>query len=188
MAPAELRELKDQLQDLLSKGFIQPSISLWGALVLFVKKKDGTVRILQHVFTRRNLNSRQQRWMELLKDYDITILYHLGKAKEVADTLSRKSTSRVLVFIEARSSLLDQIKSKQSVDPILCKIWDKVLSGEAKEAVIDEEGIFENQGARVCSSSRMKRDIADYVSKCLNCQQDKYEHQRPGGTLAECPS
>ena len=45
MAPAELKELKDQLQDLLSKGFIRPSVSPWGAPVLFVKKKDGTMRM-----------------------------------------------------------------------------------------------------------------------------------------------
>ena len=45
MAPAELKELKGQLQDLLSKGFIRPSVSPWGAPVLFVKKKDGTMRI-----------------------------------------------------------------------------------------------------------------------------------------------
>ena len=45
MAPAELKELKDQLQDLLSKGFIRPSVSPWGAPVLFVKKKDGTIRM-----------------------------------------------------------------------------------------------------------------------------------------------
>ena len=39
MAPAELRELKAQLEELLSKGFIRPGISPWGAPVLFVKKK-----------------------------------------------------------------------------------------------------------------------------------------------------
>ena len=42
MAP-ELKELKAQLEELLSKGFIRPSTSLWGALVLFVKKKDGSL-------------------------------------------------------------------------------------------------------------------------------------------------
>ena len=41
MAPAELKELKAQLEELLSKGFIRPSTSSWGAPVLFVKKKDG---------------------------------------------------------------------------------------------------------------------------------------------------
>ncbi|WRX30253.1 Reverse transcriptase domain - like 10 [Theobroma cacao] len=45
MAPAELKELKVQLQELVDKGFIRPSISPWGAPVLFVKKKDGTLRL-----------------------------------------------------------------------------------------------------------------------------------------------
>ena len=45
MALAELRELKAQLEQLLSKGFIRPSISPWGAPVLFVKKKDGSLRL-----------------------------------------------------------------------------------------------------------------------------------------------
>ncbi|KAH0773918.1 hypothetical protein KY290_011055 [Solanum tuberosum] len=45
MAPAELKELKDQLKDLLDKGFIRPSISPWGAPVLFVRKKDGSLRM-----------------------------------------------------------------------------------------------------------------------------------------------
>ena len=45
MTPVELKELKLQLQELLEKGFIRPSISPWGAQVLFVKKKDGTLRL-----------------------------------------------------------------------------------------------------------------------------------------------
>ena len=36
---------------------------------------------LQYVFTQKELNLRQRRWFELLKDYDIDVLYHLGKAK-----------------------------------------------------------------------------------------------------------
>ncbi|XP_070010744.1 uncharacterized protein [Nicotiana sylvestris] len=45
MAPAKLKELKEQLKDLLEKGFIRPSTSPWGAQVLFVQKKDGLLRI-----------------------------------------------------------------------------------------------------------------------------------------------
>ncbi|KAL0454725.1 UNVERIFIED_CONTAM: Transposon Ty3-G Gag-Pol polyprotein [Sesamum latifolium] len=45
MAPSELKELKKQLEELLDKGFIRPSISPWGAPVLFVKKKDGSMRL-----------------------------------------------------------------------------------------------------------------------------------------------
>ena len=45
MAPTELKELKEQLKDLLDKGFIRPSICPWGASVLFVRKKDGSLRM-----------------------------------------------------------------------------------------------------------------------------------------------
>ncbi|KAL0555978.1 hypothetical protein IC582_004481 [Cucumis melo] len=45
MAPTELKELKVQLQKLLDKGFIRPSVSPWGVPVLFVKKKDGSMRL-----------------------------------------------------------------------------------------------------------------------------------------------
>ena len=43
MAPVEFKELKEQLKDLLDKGFIRPSVSPWGASVLFVRKKDGSL-------------------------------------------------------------------------------------------------------------------------------------------------
>ncbi|XP_040942739.1 uncharacterized protein [Gossypium hirsutum] len=45
MAPKELKELKVEFQELLDKGFIRPSVSPWDAPVLFVKKKDGTLRL-----------------------------------------------------------------------------------------------------------------------------------------------
>ncbi|PON67921.1 hypothetical protein PanWU01x14_099180, partial [Parasponia andersonii] len=45
MAPAEMEELREQLDDLLSKGFIHSSTSPWGAPVLFAKKADGSLRL-----------------------------------------------------------------------------------------------------------------------------------------------
>nr|GFD21722.1 putative reverse transcriptase domain-containing protein [Tanacetum cinerariifolium] len=45
VAPIELKELKDQLQELLERGFIRLSMSPWGAPVLFVRKKDGSMRL-----------------------------------------------------------------------------------------------------------------------------------------------
>jgi hypothetical protein len=45
MAPVEMQELKKQLEELENKGFIQSSVSPWGAPVLFVKKKDGNLRL-----------------------------------------------------------------------------------------------------------------------------------------------
>ena len=45
----------------------------------------------KYIFIRRDLNMRQRIWMEFLEDYDFTMHYHPGKAKVVADALSRKS-------------------------------------------------------------------------------------------------
>nr|GFB53467.1 putative reverse transcriptase domain-containing protein [Tanacetum cinerariifolium] len=45
LAPSEMKELSDQLKELSDKGFIRPNSSPWRALVLFVKKKDGSFRM-----------------------------------------------------------------------------------------------------------------------------------------------
>ena len=55
MAPAELKELNAQLQDLLDKGFTHPNVSPWGAPVLFVKKKDDSMYLCVNY---RELNKR----------------------------------------------------------------------------------------------------------------------------------
>ena len=46
---------------------------------------------MKYIFTLRDLNMRQCRWMEYLEDYDFTLLYHNTKANVVADSLNRKS-------------------------------------------------------------------------------------------------
>ena len=45
MAPTELKELKTQLHELLDKGFVRPSVLPWGVPILFVKKKNGALRM-----------------------------------------------------------------------------------------------------------------------------------------------
>ena len=45
---------------------------------------------LKYIFTQKELNMRQRRWLELIKDYDMNLQYHPGKANVVADALSRK--------------------------------------------------------------------------------------------------
>jgi hypothetical protein len=46
---------------------------------------------LKYIFTQSELNMRQRRWLELIKDYELEIHYHSGKANVVADALSRKA-------------------------------------------------------------------------------------------------
>ncbi|XP_070022674.1 uncharacterized protein [Nicotiana sylvestris] len=160
------KELNEHLEELLEKGFIRLSVSLWGAPILFVKKKDAcggikvdprkieAVQSYPHPTTtteiksfmglvgyyrqfvegfssiatsltrltqkgaasrwsddcKRDLNLRQQRWLELLKDYDITILYHPGKANVIVDALRRKTESMgsfTFISAEERSLALD---------------------------------------------------------------------------------
>ncbi|GJW36258.1 putative reverse transcriptase domain-containing protein [Tanacetum coccineum] len=57
LAPSEMQELSNQLQELADKGFIRPSTLPWGALVLFVKKKDGSFRMCLSVYLKIDLRS-----------------------------------------------------------------------------------------------------------------------------------
>ena len=52
---------------------------------------------LKYIFTQKELNLRQRRWLELIKDYDMRLHYHPEKAKVVADALSRKSHVNTLM-------------------------------------------------------------------------------------------
>jgi hypothetical protein len=54
---------------------------------------------LKYFFTKKELNMRQKRWLEMIKDYECEINYHLGKANVVVDALSRKSTVELVALI-----------------------------------------------------------------------------------------
>jgi hypothetical protein len=52
---------------------------------------------LKYIFTQKDLNLRQRRWLELIKDYDLDIQYHPGKANVAADALSWKGQTNMLI-------------------------------------------------------------------------------------------
>ncbi|PON68450.1 Ribonuclease H-like domain containing protein [Parasponia andersonii] len=63
---------------------------------------------LKYFFTQKELNMRQRRWLELVKDYDCEINYHLGKANVVADALSRKPLAAMsLKYVDRKPLLMD---------------------------------------------------------------------------------
>lgn len=53
---------------------------------------------------------RQRRWLELLKDYELTINYHPGKANVVADALSRKASSSLVAMITTQRHILEDVR------------------------------------------------------------------------------
>ncbi|XP_074292753.1 uncharacterized protein LOC141619633 [Silene latifolia] len=214
MEDKELEKLKKHQNELLDKGYILPSVSPWGAPVLFVNKKDGSMRlcinyrVLNHVTVKNRfvvvfidyilvysktkeeheehlrdggiswpcdlerwcigdpskteavsnweapknvaeirsflcLAGYYRRWMKLIGDYDMEIIYHEGKANVVANAFSRKSVHSlctamslmklkdemtkmgihmirkgdVIGNLTIEPELYDDIKRKQELDP-----------------------------------------------------------------------
>ncbi|KAL4032686.1 hypothetical protein IC575_005767 [Cucumis melo] len=70
---------------------------------------------LKYIFDQKELNLRQRRWLELIKDYDCTIEYHPGKANVVADALSRKLRLPKSALCGIRASLLSELKGFKAV-------------------------------------------------------------------------
>ena len=64
---------------------------------------------LKYIFTQRDLNMRQRRWMEFLEDYDFTLHYHPGKANVVADAISRKSRGALASIASREWRMLETV-------------------------------------------------------------------------------
>ena len=65
---------------------------------------------LKYIFTQKELNLRQHRWLELIKDYDMRLHYHPGKTNVVADALSRKSYINMLITGGLPKELADDLR------------------------------------------------------------------------------
>ena len=66
---------------------------------------------LKYLFTQKELNLRQRRWLELIKDYELIIEYHPGKANVVADALSQKSSATLAYICTTYMPLLVEMKA-----------------------------------------------------------------------------
>jgi hypothetical protein len=202
---------------------------------------------LKYIFTQADLNMRQRRMLELIKDYDLEVHYHLRKANVVADALSRKSQcncmmmnyrintlcdelsklrievipSGTLSHISVEPTLLDQIvmaqlsdkgvqiikeNLHQEVDKYKCFrqdrkgiLWfeDRLVVPKnryLKKRILDEAHLSKfsvHSGSTKMYHdlkplywwTRMKREIAQYVSKCDTRQRIKASHLKSAGAL-----
>ena len=179
---------------------------------------------LKYLPSQRELNLRQRRWMELIKDYDYVIDYHLGKANVVADALSRKTVQTlralnahlslsddgtVVAKLIARPNLLNRVLEAQKKDEKISTIIKQIGDGketefevmedrslyykdrvcvpndcELNKAILDEEhnGSFSIHPGSIKMYqdlkmsfwwSEMKREVSEFVTKCLVCQKVK---------------
>jgi hypothetical protein len=82
----------------LELAVVVHTLKIWRHYMVGNKCKNFTDhKSLKYIFTQRDLNLRQRRWLELIKDYDLDIQYHPGKANVVEDALSRKSEASMLI-------------------------------------------------------------------------------------------
>jgi hypothetical protein len=206
---------------------------------------------LKYIFTQADLNMRQRRWLELVKDYDIEVHYHPGKANVVADALSRKAYCHCLSIeafsetlcwemrklnleiipqgssnhIAVEPTLQDSIIMAQLHDEGVKIIKQQLAQGEEKYKCfqVDRKGILWFKGCIVVPKdhqlrkqildkahlskfsmhpgstkmyqdprqnfwwTRMKREIARYVSECEICQRVKASHLKIAGVFQSLP-
>ncbi|KAA0026228.1 ty3-gypsy retrotransposon protein [Cucumis melo var. makuwa] len=130
---------------------------------------------LKYFFTQKELNMRQRRWLKLVKDYDCEILYHPGKAICEAGQV-------VEFFISFYGGLLFE---RRLCVPAYSAVKTELLT-EAHSSPfsmhLDSTKMYQDL-KRVCWWHNMKREVAEFVSKCLVCQQVKAPRQKPAGLL-----
>ena len=66
-------------------------------------------KILQYVFSQKDLNLCQRRWLKILKDYDISVMHHLGKVNVVVDALSRMSMGGVAHVEDHKKKFVQEV-------------------------------------------------------------------------------
>ncbi|GJZ30634.1 putative reverse transcriptase domain-containing protein [Tanacetum coccineum] len=152
---------------------------------------------LQHIFNQKELNMRQHRSIELFSDYDCEIRYHPSKANVVADALSRKKRSEAVDESTGLQKGLDDMIEQRSDGTLyyLDRIWVP-LKGDVRTLIMDEahkskysvhpgdDKMYYDLRDRYWWPG-MKKDIVEYVSKCLTCLKVKAEHQRPSGLIQQ---
>ena len=147
---------------------------------------------LKYLFDQKEMNMRQRRWLELLKDYDFSLNYHPGKANVVADALSRKTLhmsammikelelieqfrdmslvcevmpqSVMLGMLKINNEFLDSIREAQKLDVKLVDLMVGIDQSKNSDFKLDAQGVFRFRN-RICipDDVEMKKVILEEV-------------------------
>jgi hypothetical protein len=177
MVPYASRQLRkhemNYLTDDLELAAVVHALKIWRHYLMGKRCELYTDhKSLKYIFTQANLNLRQRRWLELIKDYDLGINYHPGKANVVADALSRRSHVSQLVVdsmpfelceefdklnlrivanteateMEVSSNLLEEIQKGQVEDEKVQEIKCNMMEEKSPSFLEDEEGVLWYKG------------------------------------------
>ncbi|WVZ65846.1 hypothetical protein U9M48_015145 [Paspalum notatum var. saurae] len=172
------RQLKDHEQNYpthdLELAAVVHALKVWRHYLIGNKCEVYTDhKSLKYIFTQPDLNLRQRRWLELIKDFDMSIHYHPGKANVVADALSRKAYGKEWIpknkhlkedlmklnmhivqepkqgLLAVQPTLTEQIREDQKTDDEVQKAIQRISTTPTPEFRVDEKGTlwFKN---RIC--------------------------------------
>ncbi|GJS44438.1 putative reverse transcriptase domain-containing protein [Tanacetum coccineum] len=170
LAPSEMQELSEQLQELQDKGFIRPSHSPWGAPVLFVKKKDGSFRLCidYHELNKLTIKNHLQSGYQQLRVQDDDISKTTFRTRyghfEFMTKEDHENHLRLMLELLRKEKLYAKFSK--------CEFWlqEKNQKYEWGEK---QEGAFQTLKENLCNAPILDKVIA-YASRQLKIYEKNY--------------
>ncbi|KAA3470742.1 DNA/RNA polymerases superfamily protein [Gossypium australe] len=190
MAPTELKELKSQLRELTDRGFARPSFSPWGAPVLFVKKKDGTMRMcidyrqlnkvtIKNKYSLPKIDDLfdQLKGATMFSKIDLSFLGHIvsasgirvdpNKISAILDWKPPKNVSEVRSFL----GLTGYFRCDASLNGLGCVLMQegKLIAYASRQLKPHEKNYLTHDlelAAIVCDAQKVDNEIMAKLAQC----------------------
>ncbi|GKD26011.1 putative reverse transcriptase domain-containing protein [Tanacetum coccineum] len=201
------------MQELSNKGFIRPSSSPWGALVLFVKKNDGSFRMCIDYRELNKLTVKNRYPLPRIDDLfdqlqgssvyskiDLRSGYHLLRVREEdlpktafwtyearkTENFKTEDVEGMIKKLEPRADRTLCLENRSWL-PCFGDLRALIMheSHKSKYSIHPGSDKMYHDLKKLYWWPNMKADIATYVNKCLTCSKVKAEHQKPSGLLVQ---